>query len=332
MLYIGEEGYLQALSDTLKFPLRETRNSKCHTRFGVILNFNNIEENFPLLTTKKMAWKSVKEELLWFISGSTDSKELSKKGVKIWNGNSSEETLKKLNLPYREGDCGPIYGFQWRKFGQKYIPLGKDQECEKIPFDLDDCYMDDNSGDVIQKSNSMDGLDREGTDEGRLFYRKIIEKGYDQLGEIIKTLKEDPNSRRMFMSAWNPKQLSEMCLPPCHISYQFFREGDSLSCMTMQRSADMFLGVPFNIASCALLVKIIAKEIGIKAGNIILCLGDTHIYQSHTEAVNTQIERIPGRLPQVRIDNFTSFDKINSDDIILENYSSHGVIHAEMVV
>ena len=190
-------------------------NTGTISKFGGIMRFN-LENGFPLLTTKDVFWRGVAEELLWFIRGETNGKLLSDKNIKIWEGNGSRQFLDNLGLKDREeGDLGPIYGFQWRHFGAEYKDMHQD-------------------------------------------YRGV---GVDQLKNIIETIKNDPCSRRLVMSAWNPKDMPKMALPPCHVVSQFYVNDGKLSCMMFQRSADMGLGVPFNIASYSLLTCLIAEVI-----------------------------------------------------------------------
>ena len=283
----NEKSYLDALKNVLENgELRETRNSETLSLFGLKMDFD-ISESFPLLTTKKMYWKGIVEELLWFIKGNTNSKDLESKGINIWKDNSSREFLDKNKLfNYKEGDCGPIYGFQWRHFGASY--KGYD--------------------------SNYSGL------------------GIDQLENCINLIKNDPMSRRIFMSAWNPTQLEDMCLPPCHVSYQFYVSNNKLSCILYQRSGDMFLGIPFNIASVSLLVYLIAHITELKPGKVSLVVGDAHIYKEHIEQVRIQLERdirLPPKLEiKIKYDNINDY-KI--DNLELIGYNSHPLIKANMV-
>ncbi|CAO2617364.1 Thymidylate synthase [Lemmus lemmus] len=207
----------------------------------------NQRDEFPLLTTKRVFWKGVLEELLWFIKGSTNAKELSSKGVRIWDANGSRDFLDSLGFSARqEGDLGPVYGFQWRHFGADYK-------------DMDSDY----SG-----------------------------QGVDQLQKVIDTIKTNPDDRRIIMCAWNPKDLSLMALPPCHALCQFYVVNGELSCQLYQRSGDMGLGVPFNIASYALLTYMIAHITGLKPGDFVHTLGDAHITLSHIEPLKIQVRNI----------------------------------------
>ena len=251
----------------------------------------DISESFPLLTTKKVYFKGIAAELLWFINGKTDSKLLEKDKVNIWRGNSSREYLDSIGLnSNREGDCGPIYGFQWRHFNAKYK-----------------------------------GPDEDYTGEG-----------IDQLGRIIDLIKNDPMSRRMFMSGWNPCQLDEMALPPCHVSYQFYVrfENDTkyLDCMMYQRSGDLFLGVPFNIASTSMLVYILANICDIKPGKINIVIGDAHIYENHINQIEEQINRVPTHFPRLVINKkLNNLEELNYEDLVLEDYNPQPTIKASMI-
>jgi len=283
-----EETYLNLLKDILENgQIRDTRNSITISDFSKKIDFD-ISESFPLLTTKKMYWKGICHELLWFIHGKTDSKILENNDVNIWKGNSSREFLNSVNLNnYREGDIGPMYGFQWRHFNTEY------KGCDY----------------------NYEGL------------------GYDQLQNCIDLIKNDPTSRRIFMSAWNPSVLNKSVLAPCHLSYQFYVSNDNyLSCILYQRSADSFLGLPFNIASVSLLVYILANMTEKKPGKISIVIGDAHIYKDHIEAVKQQLERKPFPFPRLRIKN--KHNNINDyvyEDFEIINYECHSPIKAKMI-
>lgn len=210
-----EQQYL----DLIEKIIREGVRKDDRTGVGTLSTFGNmmrydLSKSFPLLTTKRVAWKAVVEELLWFLRGHTDGKILSDKGVKIWDGNGSREFLDKMGFKdRREGDLGPVYGFQWRHFGAQY------KTCDS-----------DYAG-----------------------------QGVDQISEVISQIQSNPDSRRLLVNAWNVKDLPSMALPPCHVLFQFYTSGNSLSCLLYQRSCDIGLGIPFNIASYALLTHMIAK-------------------------------------------------------------------------
>jgi thymidylate synthase len=287
-----DEEYLSALQHVLETgEERCTRNSDTISSFGVTMKFD-IRHEFPLITTKRMYWKGILGELLWFIKGDTNAHRLSNNGIRIWNSNSSREFLDTVGLYNNpEGDCGPIYGFQWRRFNAKY------------------------NGCDATYSNS---------------------EGVDQLGMCIDLIKNNPTSRRIFMSAWNPLQLSEMCLPPCHISYQFYvNNSNEISCSMYQRSGDMFLGIPFNIASTACLVYMMAHLTNKRPGKIIINIGDAHIYKEHIPAVLTQLSRkevlFPSPTLQIVNRGQLNIDDYVMEDFILKNYISHDKIDCKMV-
>ena len=249
--------------------------------FGVSTRWSLREGTLPLLTTKRMFWRGIAEELLWFISGSTNTKDLSEKGIKFWDANASRPNLDKLGFDkYPEGELGPTYGHLWRNFG-----------------------------------------------------------GVDQLGDVIKTLRINPTSRRMLVSAWNPPKLKEMVLPPCHVLYQFYVdttvEPFQLSCQVYQRSGDLGLGVPFNIASYALLTHLVARLCGFEAKELIHVLGDAHIYSNHVDALRTQLVRKPLPFPtlEFRYDApMTNIDDLKMEHLLLKGYKHFDAIHMPMAV
>lgn len=268
----------------------------------------------PLLTTKRTFFRGVAEELLWFMRGCTDSKLLAEKNVKIWDGNGSREFLDKRGLSHRrEGDLGPVYGFQWRHFGAEYV-------------DADADYTG---------------------------------KGVDQLKMVIKSILTNPTDRRIIMSAWNPADMDKMALPPCHMFCQFFvslprNETDKpkLSCQLYQRSCDMGLGVPFNIASYAILTHLIARVTNCEPCEFVHILGDAHVYRDHVDALKVQLEREPRAFPTLRIskdvpdaewesmeDVDAKVDKmvewlesVEVTDLVVEGYQPHGKIDMKMSV
>lgn len=267
--------------------------------FGHQISFD-ISETIPLFTTKRVAWKSCIEELLWFIRGDTDVKILQKRDVKIWDGNSSREFLDSRGLNhYSTGIVGPIYGWQWRAFGAKYSSAFADTS-------------------IIDKT-------------------KI--GGYDQLKMVESLLKNDPFSRRIVVSAWNPNDLQQMALPPCHITFQFYvteRQGERyLSCHFMMRSNDMFLGNPFNIFSYSVLTYILALRCGMKPDRLVYSVGDVHIYKNHLVQVTEQLSRNPRPFPKLIVNPDIckkSIDDIQIDDFDLVGYFPHAPIRAPMAV
>ena len=243
----------------------------------------------PLLTTKRVYVKGIVEELLWFISGSTDAKKLAAKGVRIWDGNASREFLNKRGLAMlREGDIGAGYGFQWRHFGADYIGCDADYKFQ----------------------------------------------GVDQLGYVVDQIKYNPTSRRIFMSAWNANQIKYQALPPCHVSVQFYVDGeDGLSAHMYQRSADLGLGEPFNIASYALLTHMIAHVCGLQAKTLTISMGDAHIYQNHIDALKTQVARTPGTFPTVHFkQKRNALEAFEAGDVIIENYHPQARLKMAMAV
>ena len=281
---MNEKQYLFLLNDVFNNgDIRKTRNSITRSLFGRNLTFD-ISKQFPLLTTKKMYWKGIVEELLWFLRGDTDSKNLENNKVNIWKGNSSEDFIKNRGLNYREGDCGPVYGFQWLHWNAEYRGCDAD----------------------------YDG------------------KGINQLQYCIDLIKKDPTSRRILMTGWNPEQNDQMVLPPCHVSYQFYVHNGGLSCMMYQRSSDLFLGLPFNIASTALLTNIIAKECNLKPDKITITIGDAHIYENHLEQVKIQLDRETMEFPKLSFSK-KKMNEYKYDDFELTDYEHHASIKATMV-
>ena len=286
MINNEEKQYLDLIKKVLdQGDKQDTRNATTFSLFGEQLKFNCRDYTLPLLTTKRVFYRGVVEELLWFLNGSTDANVLKEKGVSIWDKNSNREFLDSIMLNhYKEGDCGPIYGYQWRNWNGKYHNCG--------------------------------GLN---------------EKGIDQLGNIIHLIKTDPYSRRMYMSAWNPEQLDQMCLPPCHVSYQFYvNSNDELSVHMYQRSADLFLGLPFNIASTATLLFILCKECNKKPGDVVISIGNIHLYENHIDAVRQQLENEMNAFPKLDI-NYTSIDELQYSDFTLLDYKCSKTIKAQMV-
>lgn len=258
---------------------RETRNGMTRAMFGLQMRFN-MADGFPAMTTKKLAFKAVKSELLWFIEGSGDDnrlKELNGTERTIWTDNAEAPYwAPKAKFP---GDLGRVYGVQWRK------------------------------------------------------WRRPDGTTVDQLAEVIGKIKKDPTDRRLIVTAWNPGELSEMALPPCHMFMQFFVDGDKLSLLMHQRSCDVFLGVPFNIASYSLLLHMVAQVTGLKAHEFVHSLGDVHIYHDHFDAVKEQLAREPYPLPTLKLNpSVMNIDDFKMEDIELENYQSHPTIKAKMAV
>lgn len=293
--------------DALQFVMDNGVTKDDRTGVGTISTFGmqqryNLEDGFPAVTTKKLAWRALVSELLWFIEGSGDERRLaeithgSKDGtVTIWTPNAlSNYWQPKAQF---EGDLGRVYGVQWRKWN-KYI----------VRKDMGDAHL---------------GGTRVAADKFEV----------DQLLDLISGIKKDPNGRRHILTAWNPAELDQMALPPCHMFAQFYVSKGKLSCQMYQRSCDMFLGVPFNIASYSLLTHMIAQVCGLKVGEFIHTLGDAHIYLNHVKQVQEQLKRRPLPLPQLQLNpEVKDITKFTHSDIILLNYMSHGPIKAAMAV
>ncbi len=282
--------------DLLKHILENGTRKDDRTNTGIISTFGyqmrfNLEDGFPLLTTKKVHLKSVIHELLWFVRGDTSLKYLADNQVRIWNewpyrnftlsedyhGESMDEYIEKIKndsvFCEKHGNLGPVYGKQWRDFG-----------------------------------------------------------GYDQLMKVIEEIKHNPNSRRLIVSAWNPPQLKDMALPPCHLLYQFYVVDGKLSLQLYQRSGDAFLGVPFNIASYALLLMMVAEVTGLKAHEFVHTIGDAHIYMNHLDQVNLQLSRTPRQLPKMRIRHHENILDYVYEDFSLEEYDPYPAIKGKVAV
>jgi thymidylate synthase len=337
MYFNGENGYINLLKDTLaNGENKKTRNGNVVSAFGSMINFKNINECFPLITTKKMFFRGIVEELLWFLRGSTNANELKKKNVHIWDGNSTREYLDSIGLDYPEGELGPVYGWQWRKFGKEY---GKDDDgCEGCEDDYDNEEFCIN---LFSSYNAYADTDTD-TDTDTNTDTYYDDNGVDQIKYIIEELLKEDSSRRAVLSGWNPVDLKKMALPPCHILYIFNKSSKGLSCHMTLRSSDLFLGLPFNIASTALLTQILAHVLHINASEICLSICDAHIYEEHISQVNKQVNNEIYELPKLIIkkdapDITSSIDEkirwIESlvyEDFELSNYKSHAALSAIM--
>ena len=285
-----EKKYLNMLENVLtKYTFKMDRTGEgILSHFGYHMRYD-IHNSFPLLTTKRMFWKGIVEELLWFLKGDTNIQHLIDKGVHIWDKNSDRKFLDSIGLKHRkEYDGGPIYGFNFRHYGAKYI-------------DCDTNY------------------------EG---------KGVDQVAEVLRLIREEPNSRRILINLWNPSELKNVCLPACHCMYQFYVDGDSLSCSLYQRSGDLGLGVPFNIASASLMTYIFAHLTGKYPKELIHTIGDAHIYKNHVLAINHQLEREPTPFPRVRIKQRgqNKVEDFKFEDFEVFGYEPHPSIKMDMAV
>ena len=287
---------MKAYLDLLKYIIDNGEEKNDRTNTGTISSFGHqlefdLEDGFPAVTTKSLAWKGVVSELLWFLEGSDDERRLAEirfnkdrseltdleKYSTIWTDNAENQGKE---LGYENSDTkkllGPVYGVQWRNWG-----------------------------------------------------------GVDQIRDLLEGLKNNPDGRRHILSAWNVGQIDKMALPPCHVMSQFYIHRETLSCHMYQRSADMFLGVPFNIASYALLLSILAEILNLKPKRFIHSFGDAHIYINSIDQVKEQLSRDPKPLPKLiipNIDNLEDINKLTVNDFILENYDPHPPIKAKMAI
>lgn len=290
-----EHAYLNALKDILATGEQRPDRTGVGTisKFGVQMRFD-LQQGFPAVTTKKLAWRACVSELLWFVEGSGDENRLKEilHGERysdkktIWSDNATAPYWTNKRLQRHAGDLGRVYGVQWRKWRAPLVRINK-----------------------------------------------VVLQNCDQLLNLIDGIKKDPHGRRHIITAWNPGELELMALPPCHIMSQFYVSNGKLSCSMYQRSADMFLGVPFNIASYALFTHMIAQACSLAAGELIITLGDAHIYVNHVDQVKEQLARTPLPPAQLKLNpavkDVTGF---TMDDIELVNYTSHNAIKAPMAV
>lgn len=287
--------YLEVLKDVLENGEERPDRTGVGTisKFGIQMRFD-LSKGFPAVTTKKLAWRAVVSELLWFIEGSGDENRLKEilhgdrnsDKKTIWTDNANASYWVNKRLKRHPGDLGRIYGVQWRKWRKPIVRINK-----------------------------------------------VVLQNHDQLLELINGITEDPYGRRHIITAWNPGELDLMALPPCHMMAQFYVSNGKLSCQMYQRSADLFLGVPFNIASYALFTHMVAQVTNLEVGELILVLGDAHIYKNHIDQVKEQLTREPLKLPTLMLN--TEIDRITDfsmEDIQLIGYESHGPIQAPMAV
>jgi thymidylate synthase len=291
----SEQEYLNALKTILESGEERPDRTGVGTigLFGLQMRFD-LSEGFPAITTKKLAWRSVVSELLWFIEGSGDENRLreilhgnrySEKKT-IWSDNATAPYWVNKRLQRHAGDLGRVYGVQWRKWRKPLVRINK-----------------------------------------------VILQNHDQLLELIAGIKNDPYSRRHIISAWNPGELDMMALPPCHMMAQFHVSNGKLSCQMYQRSADMFLGVPFNIASYALFTHMIAQVCNLEVGELIICIGDAHIYQNHIDQVKEQLKRKAFDMPTLKLNSEVEvITDFLMSDIELIDYQCHEAIKAPMAV
>ena len=292
----GELGYLNLVRQIIKNGTKEVgRNGTTYTTVGAMLRFSLEDNKIPLLTTKKLAWGVCLKELLWFMNGDTNNKLLREKNVKIWNGNGTREFLDSRGLNYlREDDLGPVYGHQWRFWNAQY--------------------------------NKELGCLADYTDKGIDQLQNIID-------EITKSKETGESSRRMIMSSWNPEQLNEMALPPCHVLSQYHLVDNKLSCTLYQRSGDIGLGIPFNIASYSFLTHLLAKHCDLEAGEFVHFIGNAHIYDDHIEPLKIQLKNEPYEFPNLVInEKRENINDYKVEDFEVNNYNFHNIIKMDMRV
>lgn len=317
---------MQQYLDLLKDILENGNKREDRTGVGTISVFGrqirfDLTKGFPAVTTKKLAWKSVVSELLWFLEGSTNEHRLAelkndgkpyselteKERRTIWTDNAENQGKQ---LGYKDGELGPVYGNQWRDW------IGAVEVKDPITYF-------DGKVDVVKGHN--------------VYYDTIK---CDQIMTVINQIKRNPTSRRLMVNAWNVGQINFMALPPCHYGFQFYVDGDKLSLMWNQRSIDCFLGLPFNISSYALLLHIVAYLTGKVPYELIGNLGDTHIYKNHVEQVKEQIKRSPHKFPTLKMPDLDyrnmTIDEVlklvKTSDFVLENYEHDGVLKAPMAI
>lgn len=295
-----EMQYIHLLGDLLNAePKKDRTGVGTYSKFGHQMRFSLKDGTLPLLTTKKVFFRGVVEELLFFIRGDRDSKLLEEKGINIWKGNTTREFLDNRGLKdYKEGDIGPMYGVQWRNFGG---------ETNKINYS--EC--------------------------GHPYWLQIP-KGIDQLQNAFNLIKNNPDSRRILVSAYNPQESPLGVLDPCHTFFQFNVHNGRLDCLFYMRSWDVALGGPFNIASYAILTHLMAKATGLNPGELVVSSGDTHIYETHRKGVSEQILRDPYPFPTLSINkNISSLqdmENLKYEDFNLIDYKYHPSIKMEMAI
>ena len=286
--------------------------------FGHQMRFD-LAQGFPLVTTKKLHLKSIIHELIWFLGGDTSLDYLRKHRVRIWDEWAREETRPDglENLKERLGlepfkTCGPIYGKQWR-----YWAAPDSRTIDQVRKSVESLTANRGSASIVQLQ-----------EQARALSRTI-----NQIQDVVDTLKTNPDSRRMIVSAWNPADIPDMELAPCHCLFQFYVADGRLSCQLYQRSADIFLGVPFNIASYALLTMMIAQVADLKLGEFVHTLGDAHLYLNHLDQTDLQLTRTPKPLPTMKINlKVDSIFDFTYHDFFLEGYDPHPHIKAEVAV
>ena len=297
---------MRAYLDILRHILDNGVEREDRTGVGTIGVFGHqarfdLREGFPLLTTKKMPFRWIAAELLWFLSGDTNEKTLRAQGVDIWKEWATAEQCAKFGR--EEGDLGPVYGWTWRNFGGDYVAR------ESLQKDM-----------VLAISTGA-------------------RTGFDQIRWVIDEIRKNPNSRRLIVSAWNPSDAQVVALPPCHTMFQFYVRNGELSCHLTARSIDCFLGLPFNLASYALLTHLIARETNLGVAELVISFSDLHIYRNHLSQVAEQLTRTPRALPRLRYDFADSWEAASTDifslkthHVQVDGYRPDAAIRAEVAV
>ncbi|GAA0297498.1 thymidylate synthase [Gracilibacillus halotolerans] len=314
----SEQAYLDLCRKVLAEGTHKSDRTNTGTKslFGHQMRFD-LQEGFPLLTTKKVPFRLIVTELLWFIKGDTNIRYLLQHNNNIWN----EWAFKK----WTESDA--YNGPNMKDFG---IRAGKDPQF-KLEYEQ---QMEKFKRLIVEDEQFAKQFGDLGLVYGSQWRAWKTSQGdtIDQLKDVIEQIKTNPDSRRLIVSAWNPEDIPTMALPPCHTMFQFYVADGKLSCQLYQRSGDIFLGIPFNIASYALLTSLIANECGLEVGEFIHTLGDAHIYSNHIEQVKAQLERTPRALPTLQLPKDKSVFEIELEDIQLENYEPHPAIKAPVAV
>ena len=302
-----EQQYLSILKKLLEEGVKsgDRTGTGTYKLWGQSMEFSLENNKLPVLTTKKVATRLVIEELLWFLKGSTDVKDLQNKNVKIWNGNGSAEECEKFGRV--EGDLGPIYGHQWRNFN-----------ATKRETSLDKDYWSSKNQRYVNKSYEDDGV--------------------DQVKYVFDQIENNPNSRRIIISGWHAEEAHLVNPPPCHTFYQFQVSEGKLNSLLTQRSGDFFLGVAFNLTSLSILTHLIAHLTGLVPGKTVHMIGDCHLYSDHVEQAKEQISREPNPFPKITINEslrgkgFNAIKELKVEDFIIEGYDAHPPIKAKMSV